>query len=106
MFTEKQSILELNADQADSHISIHPFGALYQNMGGLTRSPSGGTPWVNCYTGARYCSCYEMQGCISYVGPGVPGISAFACPSVRDHAMRGGHGGVRIRFIEACDVPR
>ncbi len=106
MFTEKQSIIEFNADQADSQISITPFGAMYNTMAGLTRSPSGGTPWVECHSGGRYCSCYEMQGCISYVGPGVPGVGAFTCPGVRDHAMRGGHGGVRIRFIEACCVPR
>ena len=48
-----------------------------------------------------YCGCYEMQGCMNYMPTGVPGSAALPCPGVRDHAGRGGMGGVRIKFIPA-----
>jgi hypothetical protein len=101
MFTEKQSVMEFGADQTDGNIGAFYIAPYYNTVNGLTRSPSGGMPYMYCWSGGRVCSCYEMWGCIQYVGPGGPGVSAWSCPSVRDHAMRGGNGGVRIQFIPA-----
>jgi hypothetical protein len=38
---------------------------------------------------------------MNYMPTGVPGNAAHPCPGVRDHAGRGGMGGVRIKFIPA-----
>jgi hypothetical protein len=34
------------------------------------------------------------------VPPGHPGTPPMPCPEVRDQARRGGHGLIRIKFIE------
>ena len=57
--------------------------------------------YFTCWNNQRSCGCYEMQGCMNYMPTGVPGNAAHPCPGVRDHAGRGGMGGVRIKFIPA-----
>ena len=47
----------------------------------------------------RSCGCYEMQGCSAYLPIGAGGLPPQPCPDVRDHGIRGGWGGMRIRFI-------
>ena len=101
MFTEKQSVIEFGADQTDGNIGAFYIAPYFNTVNGLTRSPTSGMPYMYCWSGGRVCSCYESWGCVPYVGVGVPGVSAWTCPAIRDHAMRGGNGGVRIQFIPA-----
>lgn len=54
----------------------------------------------SCWTGGRFCGCYNGQGCIPFVPPGFPGAPPSPCPDHRDHAGRGGHGMIRIKFIQ------
>ena len=65
----------------------------------LSRSPTTGVPHSYCWRSDRACGCYEMQGCTPYIPPGVGGWAPRPCPDHRDHAGRGGHGAVRIRFF-------
>lgn len=64
----------------------------------LQRSPSH-LAYMACWSGARGCGCYNMQGCNQFGPYGVPGMGANPCGGVRDHAMRGGMGMVRIKYI-------
>jgi hypothetical protein len=68
-------------------------------LGALSRSPRQGIPQSYCWRSDRKCGCYNMQGCMNYNPPGVGGVGPAPCPDVRDHAMRGGMGAVRIRFF-------
>lgn len=67
----------------------------------LSKSPSYGIPMSYCWRSDRKCGCYNMQGCMPYRPIGSGGVPPTPCPGVRDHAGRGGHGGIRIRFIES-----
>jgi hypothetical protein len=58
-----------------------------------------GMPYSACWTGYRYCGCYNMNGCLPFVPPAFPGTPPHPCPDVRDHAYRGGHGIIRIKYI-------
>jgi hypothetical protein len=53
-----------------------------------------------CYNNTRSCGCYNFQGCNVYSPAGHPGGPPHPCPDVRDHAWRGGHGALRIKFIK------
>jgi len=53
-----------------------------------------------CYNSSRSCGCYNYQGCIAFSPAGHPGGPPHPCPGVRDHAWRGGHGSLRIKFIK------
>jgi hypothetical protein len=75
--------------------NIHKF---FSAMSGASRTPVKGVPMQYCWRSDRACGCYEMQGCMPYLPPGVGGLAATPCPTVRDHAIRGGMGAVRIRF--------
>ena len=65
---------------------------------GASKHPQHGFPPSYCWNGARHCACYEDQGCQAYAPHGIPGSAPWTCNSVRDHAMRGGHGAIRILF--------
>lgn len=65
-----------------------------------SRQPTHGVPWSYCWGFGGGCGCYENEGCYTGVGPGYPGTPPFPCGDVRDHGRRGGHGAIRIRFIE------
>jgi hypothetical protein len=71
----------------------------FRSLGAMSKSPVTGAPMSKCYGGNHYCGCYEYQGCAVMVAPGIPGYGGVPCAGVRDHAMRGGHGGVKIKFI-------
>ena len=75
-----------------------PLGSLLNALPNLSRSPSH-LMYSACWVGARSCGCYNMQGCNHFVPYGVPGTGAQPCGDVRDHAMRGGMGMVRIKYV-------
>jgi hypothetical protein len=66
----------------------------------MSKSPSRGIPMSYCWRSDRSCGCYNMTGCMPNQPIGAGGRPPFPCPDVRDHAGRGGHGGIRIRFIQ------
>jgi len=66
---------------------------------GAGRWPTGGIPWATCWGASKACGCYDNDGCVPIMPIGTGGRGPNPCPGVRDHAIRGGHGGVRIRFV-------
>lgn len=68
-----------------------------------TRNPTQGGPYTACWTGNRQCGCYNSNGCIPFMPGGVPGQGPTPCGEVRDHAHRGGHGIIRIKFLSDTD---
>lgn len=101
MWTEKSSVVEVNMSGSDSDRSMHYLSPWYNTTAGLTRSPTNAMPLTYCMTGAVFCGCYEMQGCIAYVGVGVPGFGGSPCTSnMCDYGYRGGSGGVRITWYK------
>lgn len=68
---------------------------------GAGRFPTGGIPWSTCWGASKACNCYEADPCIPHVPIGMGGHGPMPCDGVRDHANRGGHGGVRIKWITA-----
>ena len=66
---------------------------------GAGRFPTGGIPWATCWGASKACHCYDNEGCIQNMPIGTGGHGPMPCPGVRDHATRGGNGGVRIKFI-------
>jgi hypothetical protein len=79
-----------------SGAAIHKF---FPSIAGLNRTSVKGVPMSYCWRSDRACGCYEMQGCMPYLPPGVGGMAVQPCPGVRDHGIRGGMGAVRIRFF-------
>lgn len=63
-----------------------------------SKSPTGGAPWHNCWSGARFCTCYEHHSCINYMPYGWGATMATPCPDVRDSGRRGGQGVIRITY--------
>ena len=78
--------------------SGHPLAVHFNALKSLSRWPSHNEHYT-CWNNQRACGCYEMQGCMSFMPVGVPGNAPHPCPSVRDHAGRGGMGAVRIKFV-------
>ena len=77
-------------------------GAQYgyiHTLGLTSRNPTMGGNYSACWTGHRYCGCYNMNGCIAFVPPAHAGAPPHPCGDVRDHAYRGGHGIIRIKYI-------
>lgn len=72
----------------------------FQQINAMARSPIMSAPMMMCNNSIQYCGCYEYQGCHPVVSMAIPGYGGMTCTSVRDHAGRGGHGGVKIRFIQ------
>ena len=73
---------------------------MVQATNALSKSPTRGIPFNYCWRSNRACGCYNMHGCFPYQPIGSGGVPPTPCPNVRDHGVRGGHGGIRIRFIE------
>lgn len=69
-------------------------------LNGISRTPNGGNPWAYCWGFGGGCGCYENEGCTGHVPPGHPGMTGHPCGDVRDVGRRGGHGMIRIKFIE------
>jgi hypothetical protein len=87
---------EPNGDKSQWNNSVDQY---FRSLGAMTKSPVTAMPMSKCYSSNQYCGCYEYQGCNVMVAPGIPGHGGTPCSSVRDHGMRGGHGGVKIKFI-------
>lgn len=85
-----------NGFSAWSGQGFHAFAPALSAAG---RSPTAGVSFTSCWSSNRSCGCYEQQGCNMYMPTGVPGLPPHPCSNVRDHAIRGGHGAVRIRFF-------
>jgi len=86
----------------DSVYSLGPGNGIHQfqfAIASTSRTPDWGMPLAGCWNGSRACGCYESHGCVTYMPHGVPGLPPHPCAGVRDHAIRGGHGAVRIQFI-------
>jgi hypothetical protein len=101
VISEDGAVLTFQGEE-DTHHSNTSGGGLHQllhNLNAASRTPSIGNPFSACWSGHRACGCYESQGCIPFLPHGVPGTPASPCSSVRDHAVRGGHGAVRIQYI-------
>lgn len=76
-------------------------GSVYgyiHTLGLASRNPTHGGHYTACWTGNRYCGCYNMNGCLTFVPPAHGGPPPHPCPDVRDHAYRGGHGIIRIKY--------
>ena len=82
-----------------SNWSCNQIFQYYAALNAASKSPRQGTPDSHCWRSDRACGCYEMQGCNNYLPVGGGGIGPNPCPDVRDHGIRGGFGGVRIRFV-------
>jgi len=86
-------------DQHHSNSSGGGFHQLLYTLNAAARSPSMGHGMAACWSGHRSCGCYETHGCQPFLPYGVPGTPPSPCSGVRDHAIRGGHGAVRIQYI-------
>jgi hypothetical protein len=67
-------------------------------MNYTSKSPGGGQPWTACWRGDRFCNCYEMSGCQTFMPYGIASTAAIACPGVRDVGRRGGPGAIRVTY--------
>ena len=67
-------------------------------MNYTSKSPGGGQPWTACWRGDRFCNCYEMSGCQTFMPYGIASTAAISCPGVRDVGRRGGPGAIRVTY--------
>jgi len=75
-------------------------GQYMQALAGAARNPQYGAPFSACWNGSLNCGCYENEGCLTLLPPGFPASGPHPCPQVRDHAMSGGGGAIRIKWIQ------
>jgi hypothetical protein len=73
---------------------------LISTVNGMSRSPSRGQPWTQCWNSTRSCGNSDTQGCIPYNPPAMGGLPAAPCTNTIDPGWRGGLGLVRITYIE------
>jgi hypothetical protein len=102
MFAEKGARVAVNTTDSNRHtdgMSGSQLMPYFAALAGMTKSPQRGAPNSHCWRSDRSCGCYEMQGCSPFLPIGAGGLPPQACPGVRDHGIRGGWGGIRIRFI-------
>ena len=103
VFNEEGGVFTYTSYSDDSPMGGWSGSASFSHINGLTamsRDPQH-NGYFTCWNNQRSCGCYEMQGCMNYMPYGVPGAAPHPCPGVRDHAMRGGMGAVRIKYIPA-----
>ena len=74
-------------------------GQYSQALAAASRWPQMGAYFATCWGFSGNCGCYNNEGCVMLVPPGFPGTIPHPCPDVRDHAQRGGHGAIRIKWI-------
>ena len=102
LFAENGALITFQKESDGTPMSNWSGNQLFQFYAALnstSRAPRMGTPNSYCWRSDRSCGCYEMQGCANYLPVGTGGIGPNACPDVRDHGIRGGFGGVRIKFL-------
>jgi hypothetical protein len=103
IFNEEGGVFTYTSQSDDSPMNGWSGSTAPAHINALTtmsRQPGPGA-YITCWSNQRSCGCYEMQGCMNYMPYGVPGAAPHPCPGVRDHAMRGGMGAVRIKYIPA-----
>lgn len=88
-----------NADTQQSPWSGQAMSGAMSAMNSISRNPKRGNPMSQCYTSVRTCGCYEMSGCQTVLPVGVGGLPPTPCEDVRDGGIRGGWGGLRIKFF-------
>ncbi len=102
MFAENGALITFQTESDTTPMSQWSGNQLFQYYASLnlaTKAPRQGNPRSYCWRSDRSCGCYESQGCANLLPVGAGGLGPLACPDVRDHGIRGGHGGVRIKFI-------
>jgi len=102
LFAEEGALITFQKESDGTPMSQWSGNQLFQYYAALnlaTKSPRQGTPQSYCWRSDRSCGCYEMQGCNNYLPVSSGGLSPNPCPDVRDHGIRGGFGGVRIKFV-------
>jgi hypothetical protein len=87
-----------NDNGAESWTGMGLFEAI-SAINAAGKNPTQGGFYNACWTGNRTCGCYEAQGCTPFMPVGVGGGPAHPCADHRSQGFRGGHGGVRIKFI-------
>lgn len=97
------SRLEITTSGNDNSITTSSNSGYYELMAALnhlSRSFSPNNKFAACWTGARYCGCYEFLGCQITLPVGVPAPGMTVSDgSTRDSGLRGGPGMVKIKFI-------
>ena len=88
-----------NADTQQSPWSGQAMAGAISALNALSRNPKRGNPMPHCYNSARTCGCYEASGCQPVLPVGVGGLPPTPCEDVRDGGIRGGWGGLRIKFF-------
>ena len=88
-----------NADTQQSPWSGQAMSGAISALNALSRNPKRGNPMPHCYNSARTCGCYEASGCQPVLPVGVGGLPPTPCEDVRDGGIRGGWGGLRIKFF-------
>jgi len=100
VFARDGGVIEAPIDRND-HSSESSFGtsAYMSAISSLSKSPTVAAQYSSCWTGHRWCGCYQMTGCQPVLAMGMPGVGGWSCAGQHDYGMRGGHGVVRIRFV-------
>ena len=102
LFAENGALITFQKESDGTPMSNWSGNQLFQFYAALnlaTKSPYQGNPLSYCWRSDRSCGCYPSQGYANYLPVGTGGIGPNPCPEVRDHGIRGGFGGVRIKFI-------
>jgi len=102
LFAENGALITFQKESDSTPMSQWSGNQLFQFYAALnlaTKSPYQGNPLSYCWRSDRSCGCYPSQGYANYLPVGTGGIGPNPCPEVRDHGIRGGFGGVRIKFI-------
>jgi len=89
----------LDGDNGHSEWSGMGFQGYIQALNSMSRQPSQGAAWTECWDGARICQCYDTQGCTMYVPHGSGGPAATPCSGVRDNGWAGGDAIIKIRYV-------
>lgn len=90
-----------NAGNSQNETSSNSaYNEMMAALTGLSRSFSSFYKHNTCWTGGKWCGCYENLACQSLMPVGVPAPGMVVSDgSTRDSGVRGGHGMVKIKFI-------
>lgn len=73
------------------------------SLNAASRGPSSGIPWTTCWPANVSCGGCVMQGCMPFMPPGFGGVPGNGqCVNYSDYGWRGGHGLVRIKYLDYC----